>query len=170
MSRFSSGSIVTTLSQIVRTPKLCTKEMTKNYPTSSFTGTDITDIFNGFDGVANVQFQIADTLKGLSFADGIFDYVFQRLLMGSFRDKEWPIDELARVWMDRVGQHNDEDARYRRQLLPGVLTGARRCWTERQCRPIPGGRQADERGMNLFRRFLHKQRLCSRTLYDHARI
>ncbi|RUS20071.1 S-adenosyl-L-methionine-dependent methyltransferase [Endogone sp. FLAS-F59071] len=86
-------------------------ELAAEYPDSTFVGTDITDMFMVSIPTAptNCRFQQADTLKGLPFPDGSFDFVFQRYHMSAFREAGWPgiIDELARLvapggWLELV--------------------------------------------------------------------
>ncbi|RUP44970.1 S-adenosyl-L-methionine-dependent methyltransferase [Jimgerdemannia flammicorona] len=86
-------------------------EMAKLYPASHFTGTDIVNVFEETIPKApvNCNYEVANTLKGLPFQDGSFDYVFQRFQTGCFRKTEWPlvIAELIRVtkpggWLELV--------------------------------------------------------------------
>ncbi|RUP48322.1 S-adenosyl-L-methionine-dependent methyltransferase [Jimgerdemannia flammicorona] len=76
-------------------------EMASNYAASKFTGCDMFDASStpATGKLENVQFCVADTLKGLPFPNGSFDYVFQRLQARTFRVAEWPavIEELIRV-------------------------------------------------------------------------
>lgn len=75
-------------------------EMAKDYPKSDFTATDINNVFDNtiVNLPTNVRFMLANTLD-LPFEDDTFDYVFQRLQLGSFREKEWPqaLQQLIRV-------------------------------------------------------------------------
>ncbi|RUS15066.1 S-adenosyl-L-methionine-dependent methyltransferase [Endogone sp. FLAS-F59071] len=75
-------------------------EMARDYPKSDFTATDINSVFDDtiVDAPTNVRFMLANTLE-LPFEDDTFDYVFQRLQLGSFREKEWPqaLQQLIRV-------------------------------------------------------------------------
>ncbi|RUS35104.1 hypothetical protein BC938DRAFT_475840 [Jimgerdemannia flammicorona] len=75
--------------------------MAQLYANSSFTGSDMIDVFAPYVASApkNCSFVIANTLKGLPFPDDTFDYVFQRMQVGSFRELEWPevYAELVRV-------------------------------------------------------------------------
>ncbi|RUS17150.1 S-adenosyl-L-methionine-dependent methyltransferase [Endogone sp. FLAS-F59071] len=75
-------------------------EMAREYPESSFVGTDLVDMFSVSieSAPSNCEFRIGDTRK-LPFADESFDYVFQRFQTLSFRETDWPcvIAELVRV-------------------------------------------------------------------------
>lgn len=76
--------------------------MALEFPRSEFYATDIVDLFDGTvanGAPGNVRFGLADTLKGLPFEDGTFDYCFQRLHCAVWREAEWPkvINELVRV-------------------------------------------------------------------------
>src|SRR5215469_694405 len=77
------------------------QELAREFPDSTFIGTDIIDIFNiwGTKIPQNCTFVQADTLKGLPFEDDEFDFVFQRAQMACFTDEMWPkvLQELLRV-------------------------------------------------------------------------
>jgi len=75
-------------------------EMATEFPNSEFLATDITESYEATSTLApaNLTFSVADT-RQLPFPDNTFDYVFQRMALGSFRTYEWPgaISELVRV-------------------------------------------------------------------------
>ena len=77
------------------------QELAKEFPNSTFTGTDITNVFMASEPRApsNCTFLEADTLKGLPFDDNTFDFVFQRLNVTCFKQTEWPVvlREMVRV-------------------------------------------------------------------------
>ncbi|RUS17424.1 S-adenosyl-L-methionine-dependent methyltransferase [Endogone sp. FLAS-F59071] len=76
-------------------------ELATEFPNSIFIGTDITNVFlaTAAKSPPNLKFLEADTLAGLPFEDNTFDYVFQRLQVGSFSMNAWPgvLRELLRV-------------------------------------------------------------------------
>ncbi|RUS16556.1 hypothetical protein BC937DRAFT_91080 [Endogone sp. FLAS-F59071] len=75
-------------------------DLATTYPKSTFTGTDITDVFrdNVVKAPSNVHFKVNDTRKGLPFKDGEFDFVYERFQCACYKVAEWPdiIKELAR--------------------------------------------------------------------------
>ncbi|RUS15307.1 hypothetical protein BC937DRAFT_92627 [Endogone sp. FLAS-F59071] len=77
------------------------KELAKQFANSTFTGTDITNVFCGTESTAppNVNFLEADTIKGLPFEDNTFDFVFQRAQVLCYKVTDWPIalKEMIRV-------------------------------------------------------------------------
>ncbi|RUS19560.1 S-adenosyl-L-methionine-dependent methyltransferase [Endogone sp. FLAS-F59071] len=77
-------------------------DMALEFPRSEFYATDVVDLFDGMvasGAPGNVRFGLADTLKGLPFEDGMFDYCFQRVHCVVWRETEWAkvIQELVRV-------------------------------------------------------------------------
>ncbi|RUP47263.1 S-adenosyl-L-methionine-dependent methyltransferase [Jimgerdemannia flammicorona] len=77
-----------------------TLEMAREFPNSIFVGTDKFKVEPMSDNIPpNATFLTADTLQGLPFEDGSFDYVFQRGMSISFRPKDWDIamKELTRL-------------------------------------------------------------------------
>jgi len=76
-------------------------ELAKKFPNSTFTGTDVTNVFMASESrtPSNCSFLEANTLKGLPFDDNTFDFVFQRFSTTCFKQNEWPIvlRELMRV-------------------------------------------------------------------------
>jgi SAM-dependent methyltransferase len=86
-----------------------TIEMAKEFPESTFYGTDIALYHPTSLLPRNVVFKQANTLDGLPFFDNSFDYVFQRASAFCYTDKEWRkvVNELARVtkpggWIELV--------------------------------------------------------------------
>ncbi|RUS29989.1 hypothetical protein BC938DRAFT_479985 [Jimgerdemannia flammicorona] len=77
------------------------QELAKEFPNSTFTGSDITNVFADFMANAppNCTFLEADTAKGLPFDDNTFDFVFERANMTCFSNAVWPavLRELIRV-------------------------------------------------------------------------
>ena len=71
--------------------------MATNYLNAKFTGVDILPVQHSQP--ENFTFIQANLLDGLSFEDDTFDFVFQRLLVGSIPKDKWPlvINELTRV-------------------------------------------------------------------------
>lgn len=73
--------------------------MATQFTASTFVGSDITESFERTVAPPNCTFICADTLKGLPFATGHFDYVFMRSASLCFTQPEWlrVIAELVRV-------------------------------------------------------------------------
>jgi len=80
-------------------PGSWTLEMATDYPNSLFIGTDLADVYPSAITPRNCEFVKANTITGLPFQDNTFDYVYQRCMLLSFPEKEWPgvIKELTRV-------------------------------------------------------------------------
>jgi len=76
-------------------------ELAKEFPNSTFTGTDITNVFMASELItpSNCTFLEANTLKGLPFDDNTFDFVFQRYNVACFKIAEYPVAfrEIVRV-------------------------------------------------------------------------
>lgn len=83
--------------------------MARDFPNSTFVGTHAVDQFPSRDIPPNCTFVRADTLKGLPFEDGTFDYTFQRKVNLTYTLENWErvVGELARVtksggWVELV--------------------------------------------------------------------
>ncbi|RUS15493.1 S-adenosyl-L-methionine-dependent methyltransferase [Endogone sp. FLAS-F59071] len=77
-----------------------TLDMAQDFPASTFIGTDLVESVLPTEGIPpNCSFVQADTLTGLPFPDGTFDYVFQRLVVLSYTEADWVkgVAELIRV-------------------------------------------------------------------------
>lgn len=77
-----------------------TIEMARDFPESTFVGTDIATIFlDAKDVPDNCTFVQADTLAGLPYPDNSFDYTFMRLHVLQFTPEDWKkaVAELVRV-------------------------------------------------------------------------
>ncbi|KAJ1553680.1 hypothetical protein HK405_007227, partial [Cladochytrium tenue] len=76
-----------------------TLEMAMRYPHVQFLAVDVAPLSARVSLPENVTFSTENILKGLSFPDNHFDFVFQRLLIGSVPATKWPavIKELMRV-------------------------------------------------------------------------
>jgi len=79
-------------------PGLWCIEMATDFPTSNFTGVDISNVFPVDDIPPNVSFGKANALK-LPFPDSKFDYIFLRQVGSGITVSQWPlvIKELGRV-------------------------------------------------------------------------
>lgn len=79
-----------------------TLEMAADFPNSTFVGVDAASLFPS-GSAANVPFNCsfvkANTLKGLPFKDGAFDFVFMRFMVFSFTPHDWAVtvQELTRL-------------------------------------------------------------------------
>lgn len=75
------------------------RDMAEDYPRSSFTGVDVTEVYPTSDIPVNCTFVNADVRKSLPFEDGEFDYVFQRFMVLSYTPEDWHAvtRELVRV-------------------------------------------------------------------------
>ena len=73
--------------------------MATNFHHAEFTGIDISPIQPLQVKPNNFNFIKADLLEGLPFPDDTFDFVFQRLMVGSIPKNKWPsiMSELTRV-------------------------------------------------------------------------
>ncbi|RUS15755.1 hypothetical protein BC937DRAFT_92036 [Endogone sp. FLAS-F59071] len=60
-----------------------TLEMARDYPASTFVGCDIANVLPTTDISDNCTFINANTLEGLPFPDGTFDYCYQRFMVGN---------------------------------------------------------------------------------------
>ncbi|RUS29500.1 S-adenosyl-L-methionine-dependent methyltransferase, partial [Jimgerdemannia flammicorona] len=86
-----------------------TMDMANDFPDSHFVGVDVTDLFPKDGLKSNCTFAKANTLEGLPFEDGTFDYTFQRFMFLAFTPADWAkvISELVRVtksggWVELV--------------------------------------------------------------------
>ncbi|KAI9229686.1 MAG: S-adenosyl-L-methionine-dependent methyltransferase [Piptocephalis tieghemiana] len=67
-------------------------EMAQVHKDCEVVGVDITPIQPSTVVPSNCTFQMANALKGLpELEDGSFDFVFQRAMLGSYEDEQWPI-------------------------------------------------------------------------------
>ena len=74
--------------------------MASEYPGADFYGIDIVPVFPQTIKPANVTFQVANVVNGLSFPDETFDYVFMRLMSTAFSEEQWRekvIKEILRL-------------------------------------------------------------------------
>lgn len=74
--------------------------MAKDFPASTFIGTDLVESVLPTEGIPpNCSFVQANTVAGLPFPDDTFDYVFQRLVVLSYSEADWVkgVAELIRV-------------------------------------------------------------------------
>ncbi|RUS19451.1 S-adenosyl-L-methionine-dependent methyltransferase [Endogone sp. FLAS-F59071] len=76
-------------------------ELAREFPNSTFVGTDVTNIFatSAMTAPTNCAFFEANVLNGLQFEDNSFDFVFQRAQTSCFNMESWPgiLKELMRV-------------------------------------------------------------------------
>jgi len=73
--------------------------MATDFPDSEFQGIDVAEVFPVDIVPRNVKFQKVNVTKGLPFGDNTFDFVFQRSMLLSYSENDWPavIKELVRV-------------------------------------------------------------------------
>ncbi len=73
--------------------------MASNYPNAKFIGVDISPIQPLQVKPDNFTFIKANLLDGLPFADGTFDFIFQRFLAGAIPKEKWSyvMNELTRI-------------------------------------------------------------------------
>ncbi|KAI7888785.1 S-adenosyl-L-methionine-dependent methyltransferase, partial [Mucor mucedo] len=74
------------------------KAMGEKYPSSVFTGVDISNVFPS-ESFSNIKFKMGNITKSIPFLDETFDFAFQKLLGLAFTSEEWDsnLKELHRV-------------------------------------------------------------------------
>jgi ubiquinone/menaquinone biosynthesis C-methylase UbiE len=74
-------------------------DMGASYPKSTFVGVDISPVFAQDNKPPNVGFLQHNLLEGLPFPDDTFDFVWSRMNVASFTEKQWELTlkEMARV-------------------------------------------------------------------------
>ncbi|KAI9360847.1 hypothetical protein DFJ73DRAFT_793443 [Zopfochytrium polystomum] len=73
-------------------------DVAKTYPGVEVVGADIVDVVSE-KSLPNFTFEIQDVVKGTSFPDNHFDFVYQRLLFLAIPHSKWPdvVKELKRI-------------------------------------------------------------------------
>ncbi|KAG2211243.1 hypothetical protein INT47_006363 [Mucor saturninus] len=74
------------------------KAMGEKYPSSVFTGVDISNVFPS-ESFSNIEFKMGNIPKSIPFPDETFDFSFQKLLGLPFTSEEWDSNskELHRI-------------------------------------------------------------------------
>lgn len=73
--------------------------MINDYPNCTYHGCDIADVTNKVLEIKQFTYKHGNVVKGLPYADNMFDFVHMRFFVYALRKEEWPIaiKELIRV-------------------------------------------------------------------------
>ncbi|KAG1043129.1 hypothetical protein G6F43_011733 [Rhizopus delemar] len=74
-------------------------DMINDYPNCTYHGCDIADVTNKVLAIKQFTYKHGNVVKGLPYADSMFDFVHMRFFVYALRKEEWPIaiKELIRV-------------------------------------------------------------------------